>query len=384
MKNLADYYNKVTNDGRIFSFEDVVNIPNDEDAFYRNAIDYQYGEIGFPRDKELQNSNDVVYIGAYTREDGTYVRAHYRSKNGHNFSNPAKPVMGTPNETKAQIDVFVDKWMDSWNNPETKTLKGGITYNKNADEYSKIEELKGIKEKYAQERENIERSRVLGNIKDISGAALEIGSAFIPGVGTAKLTTQIAKNLAPKIGRRIANEIGSGLVRGGLSGTIGGAGDAILNDKNIIGGAVGGGILGTAAGGLTGIAAGYAKRAIDGFGLTHHKPFDTISGKELKKYQNNGKQYYRDYLQGTSVQKEGYGDIYFNNANAGKNKAHTMEIYPEIRKQLKTSTLKRKSNDKGETDRYYEHLSNEYKGQELNHIIEVFPNGKSYKMTKYE
>ena len=384
MGSLENYYNKETNDGRIFSFEDVVNIPQEEDAFYRKAIDYQYGEIGFPRDEELRNSSDVVYVRAYTRDDGTEVRAHYRSKNGHHFANPNKPALGTPKETKARIESMVDNWMDSWKDPETKTLQGGVRYDRTGDDYSKIEEVRAIKEKYAKERDEIERERLLGHLKDYSGAALEIGSAFVPAVGVPKMTAQIAAKLAPKFGKRIANEIASGIVSGGLSGTIGGAGNAMMNDENVIGGAVKGGVLGAAGGGLTGTTAGYAKRSIDGFGLTHHKAFDEMTDQNYRQYYNKGRQYYKDYLQGTSVHKEGYGDIYFNKANAGKNKAHAMELYPQLKQQLKNSKYGSTSNDKGETDRYYEHLLNEYNGKELEHLIEVFTNGRSYKMTKFK
>ena len=90
MGKLSEFFNEVTNDGRIFSFEDVANIPQEEGSFYQKALDYQYGKIGFPKDKELQNSSDVVYVRAYTRDDGTEVRAHYRSKNGHLYADSSK------------------------------------------------------------------------------------------------------------------------------------------------------------------------------------------------------------------------------------------------------------------------------------------------------
>ena len=96
---------------------------------------------------------------------------------------------------------MVDKWMDSWKEPETKTLQGGVRYNEQGDDYSKIEEIRAIKEKYAKERDEIERERLLGNLKDYSGAALEIGSAFVPAVGVPKMTAQIAAKLAPKLGK---------------------------------------------------------------------------------------------------------------------------------------------------------------------------------------
>ena len=113
MSNLRDYYNKVTNDGRIFSLKDVMDIPAEEDAHYKDALDYQAGKIGFPTDSELSSSDDVVYVHSYSRDDGTKVRAHYRSKNGHSFSDPNRKPLGTPTEAKADLDARIDKWMDN-------------------------------------------------------------------------------------------------------------------------------------------------------------------------------------------------------------------------------------------------------------------------------
>ena len=251
MGSLENYYNKETNDGRIFSFEDVVNIPREEDAFYRKAIDYQYGEIGFPRDEELRNSSDVVYVSAYTRDDGTPVRAHYRSKNGHKYINPSKPVLGTPKETKARIESMVDKWMDRWSNQGTKTLQGGVR-----DDNSKIEEIKGIKEKYLQEREEIERERILGHLKDYGGATLEIGSALVPGAGLGKIGAALIKKLTPVYGRQLATQLVKGMIAGGTSGALFGAGEGLRNDENIFLSSTKGAAWGGVTGGLIGGAAG--------------------------------------------------------------------------------------------------------------------------------
>ena len=43
MGRLSEFFNEVTNDGRIFSFEDVANLPQEEGSFYQKALDYQYG-----------------------------------------------------------------------------------------------------------------------------------------------------------------------------------------------------------------------------------------------------------------------------------------------------------------------------------------------------
>ena len=110
MSNLKDYINEVMNDNRIFSHEDVVAMDNEEGKYYQKALDYQYGKIGFPMNAELANSSDVVYVHEYTRDDGTVVRAHYRSKAGH--AAPDKPVMKSPQEYKSELEKEINDYMD--------------------------------------------------------------------------------------------------------------------------------------------------------------------------------------------------------------------------------------------------------------------------------
>ena len=59
---------------------------------------------------ELANSSDVVFVHEYTRQDGTVVRAHYRSKAGH--GNPDKPVMQSPKEYKSALEKEINDFMD--------------------------------------------------------------------------------------------------------------------------------------------------------------------------------------------------------------------------------------------------------------------------------
>ena len=77
---------------------------------HQKALDYQYGKIGFPSNAELANSSDVVFVNEYTRQDGTVVRAHYRSKAGH--GNPDKPVMQSPKEYKSTLEKEINDYMD--------------------------------------------------------------------------------------------------------------------------------------------------------------------------------------------------------------------------------------------------------------------------------
>ena len=83
MAKLRDFFNAVLNDNRIFTREDIKNMSPIEFSKNEKAIDYQLTGLGIPSDSELRYSEDVVFVHSYIREDGTLVRAHYRSKRGN-------------------------------------------------------------------------------------------------------------------------------------------------------------------------------------------------------------------------------------------------------------------------------------------------------------
>lgn len=115
MANLKNFINAITNDNRLYTAEDIGNMTSKEFAENEKAINYQLNNIGIPRQSNLTNNADVVYVKAYTREDGTKVKAHYRSKHdgvvGDNYQ-----------DGENSIDTVVDI------NPTLK-FEGGITYN---------------------------------------------------------------------------------------------------------------------------------------------------------------------------------------------------------------------------------------------------------------
>ena len=80
MTKFKNYFNAISGDERIFSREDIANMTNTEYKNNEKAINYQLTNIGVPTNKELMNSENVVYVKAYTKDDGTHVKAHYRSK----------------------------------------------------------------------------------------------------------------------------------------------------------------------------------------------------------------------------------------------------------------------------------------------------------------
>lgn len=83
MANLREFFNKISNNNRIFTREDIGNMSSNEFRENEKAIDYQLANLGVPTNSDMALSDDVVYVHSYTRDDGTKVKAHYRSKSGH-------------------------------------------------------------------------------------------------------------------------------------------------------------------------------------------------------------------------------------------------------------------------------------------------------------
>jgi hypothetical protein len=82
MANLKDFFNKVSNNNRIFTAEDIGEMTGNEYEQNEKAIFHQLQNLGIPRRNQLNGNPDVVYVHAYIKADGTHVKAHYRSKNG--------------------------------------------------------------------------------------------------------------------------------------------------------------------------------------------------------------------------------------------------------------------------------------------------------------
>ncbi len=105
MASLRNFINAITNDNKIYTAEDIGSMSGDEFMENEKAIDYQMANLGIPRESELTGNPDVVYVHAYTRDDGTEVKAHYRSKPdgvvGNNYE-----MDGTATGGAANVDNF--------------------------------------------------------------------------------------------------------------------------------------------------------------------------------------------------------------------------------------------------------------------------------------
>ena len=120
MAKLKDFFNKVSNNNRIFTAEDIGEMSGSEFSQNEKAIDYQMGNLGIPRRNNLSENSDVVFVHAYTRADGTEVKAHYRSKNGGVMTGAAANL--TPQNQRSTIDDYSSVVEDGFMGSISKTI----------------------------------------------------------------------------------------------------------------------------------------------------------------------------------------------------------------------------------------------------------------------
>ena len=119
-----NYINTYTGDNRIYSLNDITQMSLGDVLKNKEELLSQYRVLGVPTEQELQDSDNVVYVQAYTRDDGTEVRAHWRSKPDGIENNNLKELL--KRETESNV---------AQNNNDTKYIKpveGKIT---KANEY---------------------------------------------------------------------------------------------------------------------------------------------------------------------------------------------------------------------------------------------------------
>jgi len=74
-----NYRNSHNNDSKIYSEDDIWNMPVSQVFGLENEILAQNRQIGIPDMSELQAPDNVIWIDSYTRDDGTKVEGHWRS-----------------------------------------------------------------------------------------------------------------------------------------------------------------------------------------------------------------------------------------------------------------------------------------------------------------
>jgi len=109
-----NYRNSHNNDSKIYSEDDIWNMPVSQVFGLENEILAQNRQIGIPDVSELQASDNVIWIDSYTRGDGTKVEGHWRSlPDGARYREKQKQVSETGNTTGGAASVQSSKKIDS-------------------------------------------------------------------------------------------------------------------------------------------------------------------------------------------------------------------------------------------------------------------------------
>ena len=206
-------------------------------------------------------------------------------------------------------------------------------------------EIARIQNESKENLQNINREHNLAMLKHWGGFGLELGSAFVPGVGGAKLAGMAAKQIAPKVGRKIAKEIADATLKGISQGAVEGFGRGLAIDENPLKTAAQDSVLGTVLGAGGGVVGGILEKNIRKNKLKNlHNLFEDkkLSKYEKKNYIQKSKKYYKDYEQGVETIVDGLGSIKLTsdglNETISQNPKRMVEVV-DLSKNIKNSKL---------------------------------------------
>ena len=241
MANLRNFINAIANDNRIYTAEDIGKMTNKEFMANEKAIDYQLNNLGIPRESDLAGNLDVVYVHGYTRDDGTEVRAHYRSKPdgvvGNNYQMDGVATGGASNVDNFNIENSGLNNVDSNNMKsadfsqlETTNPFAKINAEKNANrpdarelmnialsgfenlpEHPEFNVFQPEAAEYVNDQLNIQNSKGLSIPKDWHGVIYDKNSGFSKRLSNSpELQTQIMSKYDKKSKKFTTNQIGIG------------------------------------------------------------------------------------------------------------------------------------------------------------------------------
>lgn len=117
-------------------------------------------------------------------------------------------------------------------------------------------EVQAILDSYEARNKEIENNHRKNMAKLYGGAALQLGSAFIPGTLGLKAAGGAIKALTPYVGKKIAENVATGTISGLASGAVEGLGRGLMEGENPLKTMVSDATLGTLFGGAFGLAGG--------------------------------------------------------------------------------------------------------------------------------
>ena len=147
-------------------------------------------------------------------------------------------------------------------------------------------EVQAILDSYEARNKEIENAHRKNMAKLYGGAALQIGSALIPGTLGLKGAGAAIKAITPSVGRKIAENAVTGTISGLASGAVEGIGRGLMDGENPWKTMVSDGAIGALLGGPLGLVGGKVAKLID--------------EKALAKGNKLPQQYFDEYVAGLS------------------------------------------------------------------------------------
>jgi len=151
-----NYRNSYTNDNRIYTKNEMLDMTVREIKDRADEFVAQHKVLGLPDESELAGSENVVHVEAYTREDGTEVKAHWRSKPGVNSDENSvnKRADSANNENNYDNADWDDNQEGSQEYYESQKYEESEEYKK---EYREREKQKSIERKDPDEIAGVKR-----------------------------------------------------------------------------------------------------------------------------------------------------------------------------------------------------------------------------------
>ena len=223
MANLNDFFNKVSNSNRIFTAEDIGEMSGSEYEQNEKAIYHQLQNLGVPRRNQLNGNPDVIYVHSYVKEDGTHVKAHYRSKNGgvtgfatntsnYDLSNSSKSKEIKPADfSNLENSNILAKYNAEQNKsrPDARELMNiGLSGFKNLPEHLEFSVFQPESADYVNEQLNIKNSKGLAIPKNWHGVIYDNNSGFSNRLSNSpELQEQVIKHYDNKTKSFTSNQI---------------------------------------------------------------------------------------------------------------------------------------------------------------------------------
>ncbi len=197
-----------------------------------------------------------------------------------------------PNEIVMQAKKSPSK---SPSEPDNYKIVNNVKY----PEPPQTSQIQSLKKKAQDELYDIEKERWLEHAKNWGGAALEIGSAFVPVGGLGfRLGSGLIKASKPLLGKKIAQEVVSGALSGGISGGVYGLGESMLEDKDPVKTTLSGTAIGLGTGSIIGLGTGKYSLLSDAGSIKKVDLYPTLMADEKTAYSVLQDNFHTNYLEG--------------------------------------------------------------------------------------